>query len=72
MDKFLARRYEAAETGFCRRKRVRVFVSADGVSIFVTGCSDIEVVHKAFERYGKVTATKINRNKTSGLRLADL
>lgn len=38
-------------------------------SIFVSGCSYIEVVWKALERYEKITGSKINSNKSSGLRL---
>lgn len=49
------------EPGFSR--------NADDVFIYVSCRSDIEVVRKVLERYEKLTGTKINRNKSSDLRL---
>lgn len=39
------------------------------MSIFVSCRSDTEVVQKSLERYENVTAAKIDRNKSSDLRL---
>ncbi len=49
--------------------RARVSAYADDVSAFVSSRSDIEAVQKALDRYEKVTGAKINRDKSSGLRL---
>ena len=49
--------------------RARVSAYADDVSAFVSSREDIEAVQKAVDRYEKVTGAKINRDKSSGLRL---
>lgn len=51
--------------------RARVSAYADDVFTFVSSRSDIEVVLKALDQYEKLTGTKINRDKSSGLRISD-
>lgn len=47
--------------------QARVSVYADEVSIFMLSHNDIKVVQKVLEQYDKVTGTKFNHNKSSGL-----